>query len=262
MRVAIHFLLGKFFLRMARFLRSLPVVVMKSDDLIRFSQETYLNPSFRNEWTGDTITDSGLQADEQNLYEQLPNQTGRMLVLGIGGGREAIFFGRRGFQVEGIDFIPEMVNCALENAKRRGIDIKAQVQEISQLRLPSNCYDVVWFTRPLYSCIPARKKRIHMLAALGDSLKTGGCIGCQFHWDPLARLNKKEIFIRRLIAILTLGNFSWQPGDMLWGGVEFSHAFSSKNEVLEEFNQAGFLVAYSDFYDHSPRGCAVLVKKT
>lgn len=48
--------------------------------------------------------------------EKIPLKQGRVLVLCMGGGREAIALAQRGFEVVGVDFVPEVLEKARENA--------------------------------------------------------------------------------------------------------------------------------------------------
>jgi hypothetical protein len=63
-----------------------------------------------------------------------------------------------------------MVERARETAARRGLTIEGLVQEISQLDVPAGCYDVVWLSTAMYSCVPTRAKRVEMLQRIGRAL--------------------------------------------------------------------------------------------
>ena len=52
----------------------------------------------------------GLNDDEQKLLAELPEATGKnLLLLGVGGGREAIPLAGMGFRVTGVDYAAAMV---------------------------------------------------------------------------------------------------------------------------------------------------------
>ena len=65
--------------------------------------------------------DSGLDTDETALLKMVPFKEGKLLLLGTGGGREAIHLARIGFNVTGVDVVPEVVKKAEENAKQMGV---------------------------------------------------------------------------------------------------------------------------------------------
>ena len=149
---------GRFLLRLSSFFSSLPVVVMKPDDLIEFSRQSYNTKEDVESWAVDDLVDSGLAPDELDLLSDLPQKTGKLLLLGVGGGRDAIALAKLGFNVTGVDYVPEMVEHAVENARKRGVQIEGMVQEISKLDVPKGIFDVVWISRSMYSCIPTRAR--------------------------------------------------------------------------------------------------------
>jgi SAM-dependent methyltransferase len=195
---------------------------------------------------------------EKSLVDRLPEKGGRLLLLGMGGGREAIPLAEMGFDVTGIDHAPALVARGLQLAADRGVKIEGLVQDISNLQLPSSRYDVVFFSRSMYSLVPSRKRRVHMLQRIREALKPEGSVLCQFHWDPSVFPGRKSLLIRRATACLTLGNFSYEPGDILWGGAEFVHAFGSEREVRSEFELAGFETSYWALFENWRCGGAIL----
>lgn len=252
--------LSSFLIRLGRFIQSLPVVVMRPDDLVEFSRQTYAKPTNVKNWSEKNRVNGGLTREERSLLANIPLKKGRLLLLGVGGGREAIPLAKIGFQVTGVDFVPEMVEMAKKNAAERGIEIDGSVQDISKLDIPADSYDVVFLSAAMYSCVPTRNRRVEMLKTIWKALKPGGFFVCEFHWDNKGGGSPKAEFIRKSLAFFTLGNFWYEKGDMLWLNTEFIHAFSSKDELRSEFKQGGFEVVHI----HIPegiRGGAVLQKQ-
>jgi len=258
MKLRIKF--SRFLLRLGTFIQSLPVVVMKPDDLVEFSRQGYARPQDVESWSENSLIDSGLGPDEQTLLDSLPTRGGRLLLLGVGGGREAIVLVKTGFDVTGVDFVPAMVEQAKENAIRRNATIQGLVQEISKLDVPADTYDVVWISRSMYSCIPTRKRRVDMVRRIYETLKPGGYFLCQFHWDPKAVSSHKLILLRRLIAFLSMGNLSYESGDLLWLNVEFLHAFSSEDLIRSELEEGGFTSVNVKINPSNPRAGAICQK--
>lgn len=252
--------LAHFLMRAGEFLQSLPVVVMKPGDLIEFSRQTYARPQNLEGWVEDSLVDSGLNPDELDLLAAVPVTAGSLLLLGVGGGREAIPLARMGFEVTGVDFVGGMVERAIENADRRGIKIQGLVQEISQLNVPPGAYDVVWLSRSMYSCVPTRARRVEMVKHIAQALKPGGFFLCQFHWDLRSRLTAKGRLLRRLIAACTLGNLAFEEGDILWGKIEFIHAFTSEEAVRSELEEGGLSIVSLQVNQDHLRGSAVCRK--
>jgi SAM-dependent methyltransferase len=253
--------LARFMIRFGRFIQSLALMVMRPDDLVEFSRQTYDKKSHVESWSSDEIIESGFDPNEAALLEKIPLKDGKLLLLGVGGGREAIYLARKGFEVTGVDFSEGMVRSALENAKKRGITISGLVKEISQLDVPENSYDIVWLSSAMYSSIPTRKRRLMMLKRISKALKPKGYFICQFHWDERLNDSPKGDFIRKILAFLTIGNLWYEKGDMLWHNIEFIHAFSSDQELRSEFKEAHFNVEHVQIPEETMKGCAVLIKE-
>ena len=258
--MAMRIRLARFLLQLGDFIQSLPIMVMKPDDLVEFSRQTYARPQNVEAWAEDPLVDSGLSDDEQELLAEAPTTTGDLLLLGVGGGREAIPMARMGFRVTGVDYVAAMVERARENAARRGVQIEGMVQEISRLDVPAGAYDVVWLSRAMYSCVPTRARRVEMVRRIARALKPGGFFLCQFHWDSRPKHTDMGRRLRRLVAICTLGNLTYESGDTLWLNVEFVHEFSSEDAIRSELEEGGLSVARIRTDPTSIRGSAVCMK--
>jgi SAM-dependent methyltransferase len=259
--MSFHLTLGKLFLRTGAFIRSMAVMAMKPDDLIRFSRENHRLSASIEEWGSRKLVDAGLTKPEKVLLDRLPVKKGRLLLLGLGGGREAISLSKSGFQVTGVEYVGELIIAAEKNAKTAGIVIEGLLQDLNDLRLPYSRYDVVWFSRPMYSVVPTRKRRLNMLKRIHDALQPKGCVVCQFHWAPQARPGERNLFMRRLIALLTLGNLTYEPGDALWGNFEFVHAFGTETDLISEFTDAGFEAMFIKPFEGWHHGGAIFRKR-
>jgi len=259
MRVRV--LLGHFMIRFGRFIKSLAIMVMRPDDLMAFSRQNYSKRESVDNWDRDEWISEGLYPDETVLSEKILSKKGRLLLLGMGTGREAIPLARMGFEVTGVDFVPEMVERAKENAARQGLKIKVLVQEISRLEVLPESYDVAWLSSVMYSSVPTRKRRVEMLRRIRDALRPQGLAVCQFHWGRQGLFTHKVERARKAVALLSLGNLTYETGDMLWGNVEFIHAFSSWRDLDWEFEEGGFEVLHRQVSEGLMRGGAVLKRK-
>jgi 2-polyprenyl-3-methyl-5-hydroxy-6-metoxy-1,4-benzoquinol methylase len=233
-------------------------MVMRPDDLIAFSRRTYSSPGAVNAWSDPDVVKLALTQEETTLLENMPLTSGRLLLLGAGGGREAFPLARRNFSVTVVDFVPELVVRTKEIAAQQGIHVEGLVQEISNLDVPRHTYDVVWLSASMYSCVPTRKRRVTMLRKICHALKPGGYFICQFHWASVPRPSRSTGFLRHMVAWITLGNLTYEPGDMLWGNGEFIHAFSSEEEIRREFAEGGFEVDTMHFWQDRSLGGALL----
>lgn len=250
--------LGRFLIRSGRFVQSLAVMVMRPRDLVEYSRLTYSKPESIEGWGVKGILDMGLTDGEKTLLEKLPAGRGRMLLLGAGGGREAVSFGRMGFDITGVDFIPELLEKAKANARAEGISLTGFVQEISQLDVPEGSYDVVWLSVGMYSSVPTRKSRVAMLRKIRLALRPGGYFVCQFMCGRETEFSPRWETLRKAFAWLTLGNFRYEKGDRLASNIEFGHYFAGPEELESEFREGGFAVLYLNFPEDKVRGGAVL----
>ena len=233
---------ARFFVRLGSHIQPLALLVMKPKDLVEFSRQTYAQPAAIAHWSSPETVAPGLSSEERALLQVLPHKQGRLLLLGLGGGREAVELAKMGFQVTGIDFVPAMVVQAEANAAREGVHLESLVQDITRLDVPAEAYDVAWLSKGMYSCVPTRVRRIAFLQRIRRALKPGGYFLCQFLWVPNSSPSPRGMLIRRLFALLTLGNLSYEPGDVLWLNSEFLHHFQSEDELRSEFAAGGFRV--------------------
>jgi len=93
---------------------------------------------------------------------------GRTLDLAMGGGRNAVYLAKVGYEAEGIDISREAVDAALELARKTGVHLKAHVQDLEgNIHFDKDAYDVIicfnYLHRPL---IPKMK----------NALRKGGMI--------------------------------------------------------------------------------------
>jgi SAM-dependent methyltransferase len=251
---------SRFLIRLGRFVESLAIQVMRPQDLIEFGAQSYRNPGAVEGWSRRDFVAEGLIPCEKDLLKDIPLKNGNLLLLGMGGGREAIPLAKMGFSVTGVDFVPEMVEQAKRNAREQGIEIEGMVQEISNIEVPANSYDIVWLCSTMYSCVPTRKKRLEMLRRIRCALKSDGYFVCQFHWEPHRGYGSRGAIVRKLFSYLTLGNLTYERGDILWQNVEFIHIFSSEDNLRSEFEEGGFKATKIYLPNDSVRGQAILRK--
>lgn len=252
--------LARCMIRMGGLLQSLAVAVMRPDDLADFGRQRYCREV--DGWSTSETLEEGLTEAERSLLDRCPVRGGRMLLLGVGGGREAIPFAQAGFSVTGVDFVPEMVERAKAYATSRGLELEGLVQEISRLGVPAGTFDIVWLSSRMYSSIPTRARREAMLQQIGRALRNDGVCVCLFHWDRRPLHSPGVLRLHRLLARMTFGLWDYETGDMLWLNREFLHAFSSEDTLRAEFDAAGFRPIHMTVSDQILLGGAVLERKS
>ncbi len=253
--------LARFILRLGRLLQSSAIAVMKPADLVEFSRRSYAPVRRLKDWGRSELVDEGLYSNEEALLARLPARRGRLLLLGGGGGRDAVALVRRGFAVTAVDFAPGMLEQARRNAEQRGLKIETLVQEISRLALAADSYDVAWLSARLYSCIPTRRRRREFLSRLSGCLRPGGHAVIQFHLDPDRAASSRRNGFIRFISWATLGYRQIEPGDTLWQQREFIHAFADEQELRDEIQDRDLAVVHVEIHPKILSGGVVLQKK-
>lgn len=91
---------------------------------------------------GDVPWDDPLPPPEViELVEGRP--PGRALDLGCGYGRASIYLARLGWEVDGIDFVPQAVAVAAERARDAGVDVRFHIASVTDLDFLAGVYDFV-----------------------------------------------------------------------------------------------------------------------
>lgn len=98
-----------------------------------------------------------LLARVMRLRRTLPRSPPRLLDLGMGRGRDLIYFARRGFRVHGIDLDPVAVERARRRAGRRGVPLSLAVADLRSVRFRGR-FDVV-FSSSALNFLPAGVRR-------------------------------------------------------------------------------------------------------
>jgi ubiquinone/menaquinone biosynthesis C-methylase UbiE len=90
-------------------------------------------------------SDGGLDAAESALVARFLPAGGSVLDLGCGNGRVALALAARGFQVEGLDISPSMIEEARAAATAAGVDARFRVGDAVKLPHEENELDAVVF---------------------------------------------------------------------------------------------------------------------
>lgn len=256
--MSIRIVLARILLSAGEVIRTLPVVVLRPEDMIEWARQRYERGS--RMYAIENDVEEGLTHDEQSLWDHISDHAGRILVLGGGGGREAIFFARQGLQVAVMDFSTQMLEQARNSMVQRQFTFEGWVGDISCLDAPHEQYNLVWTSMFLFSVVMTRARRVEMLRRIRNALKPGGILVVSFHWQPNAWHSSKGAWVRKVIAWLTLGNTGFENGDILFGTLEFRHAFRAEQDLRAEFNDGGFEILHLSVFDGMMRGGALLYK--
>jgi tellurite methyltransferase len=110
--------------------------------------------------------------------ELLPK--GRVLDVGMGFGRNAVYLAKMGFTVEGVDISEEAVQSARQSARENGVEIRVQTADLEKdYRIEQAAFDVIiCFNYLQRSLIPQMKA----------GLKEGGLVVYETYIIDQARL--------------------------------------------------------------------------
>jgi SAM-dependent methyltransferase len=150
------------------------------------------------------------------LKDQLANLTpGRLLMLGEGEGRNAVYAAKMNWQVDAVDFSDQARLKALKLASKEDVNINYIISNLNDYQPESNIYDAIGII-----FIHLDKSEIKKIFASAiQALKKGGIIIC-------------EVFSKR-----QLGKSSGGPKviDLLYNTNEISDMFKGlKTIILEE----------------------------
>ncbi|WP_079479076.1 class I SAM-dependent methyltransferase [Halobacillus salinus] len=76
-------------------------------------------------------------------YESLVDSNGRVLDLGMGEGRNGLYFAAKGFEAEGIDISETAVDRSLVYAEEYGLAIKTEVNDLISCEIEENAYSLI-----------------------------------------------------------------------------------------------------------------------
>ena len=105
--------------------------------------------------------------------EQL--KTSKVLELGCGEGRNAIYMAKQGCDVEAIDISIKAIQLAKDNANKQNVDVRFSCSNVFEMDLQDNSYDMVYDSGLLHHLLPHR--RFQYVDLIHRSLKTNGYLG-------------------------------------------------------------------------------------
>jgi len=85
----------------------------------------------------------GLKPDRTLIEYAKIIPKGNVLDLGIGEGRNALFFAKMGHEVDGIDISQTAVERCIERAKTQNLKVKAEVNDLKEADIPQERYCLV-----------------------------------------------------------------------------------------------------------------------
>jgi 2-polyprenyl-3-methyl-5-hydroxy-6-metoxy-1,4-benzoquinol methylase len=131
--------------------------------------------------------------ENRYILRQLGDLRGkRLLDIGCGLGESSVLFAKRGALVTAADISPQMVEFALELARRHGVQLQSAVGPAEHLGFAESSFDIIYTANTIHHLVnkPAFFEKVRLY------LKPGG-IFCS--WDPV-RYNPAINVYRRIAA--------------------------------------------------------------
>jgi SAM-dependent methyltransferase len=121
---------------------------------------------------------------------------GRVLELGCGNGRNAVYLAGRGGQVDAIDYSAEAIGWAEQQVAAAGASVRLQCCSIFDADVPAGSYDLVYDAGCFHHLAPHRRR--DYLELVLRSLRPGGHFGLVcFRPEGGSGLTDREVYERR-----------------------------------------------------------------
>jgi SAM-dependent methyltransferase len=201
--------------------------------------------------------------ERQVLQEHFPAAPARILDLGCGAGRTTQHLVEMGYDVVAGDIVPEMVEQAMKKMPRTDI----RVLDATKLDLPSESFDVVWFSFNGLDYIYPFSSRLAALKEIKRVLKPGGLFVYSSH-NVMGRFMRWSFPLRYHLGFMyhslrkpLLQNY-WReshPGDNwlnTYAGLPFQQVGTLKHLGFESVTvcsihaQTPLKITFKDYWPH------------
>ncbi len=225
-----------FFDRVSRLFGGLVPTLLPPSQLNALTRKSYAD-HYSKKYTSAALEqqNSELEQWETQVFNMYHVDSGSMLVLGSGHGRESIAIAQRGVTVAGVDTNYLAVRTAVQFARTIGVRAHFFVASFLELPFASASFDFVLLTNVMYSAIPDASARKTWLTGLRHVLKPNGRVILSFASEREHASRLKPI-CGRLNAVLvkfTGANKAYRKGDAYAYG-HFMHFFQNEDEIRNE----------------------------
>jgi SAM-dependent methyltransferase len=202
--------------------------------------------------------DSGLSPAEQLFYSRFLRHKDRILLAGCGTGRDLIALQLLGYDVTGLEPVPEVVELARQHLARRGLSALVQTGLIQNAELGGR-YNAVIFSNGCYSLLQGSAVRIATLSRVAEHLAPAGRVIVSYH--PASRQSRFGRWLTQTAAWLSGGDWVPEPGDtfardlFVPGLIRYHHSFDP-SEFARECEAAGLTLVADEMFSEGYRFAA------
>ena len=240
--------IGHFFVRIGYVFHGLLPVALGGSQLSGLLNQYYANGYYEKQSLEDdaSLVSSGfdLEAWEADVCARYGIDSGKMLVLGCGYGREAIEIAKKmNVEVIGLDRHLGALRAARRIADKKNVPAHFLQGDFLTLPYNSKMFDFAMLSSTMYSAIPGLARRQAWLQDLGGLLRKDGLVILSFQIDRRddVGLIRLTTWFRALLRMLPGSNPAYQIGDVCQGG-HFFHLFQDEDELRVELESARVVV--------------------
>ena len=185
--------------------------------------------------------DAGLSPAERRFYGTFLRDKDRVFLAGCGSGRDLIALQSMGYDVTGLEPVPELVELARGHLKRRGLSAAVHAGVIQTAHLDGP-YDAVIFSSGCYSYVQGSAVRVATLRRVAQHLARDGRVIVSYH--PATHQSRLGRWIARASARVGRADWVPEPGDTFSrdlhvpGLIRYHRAFRPE-EFARECHAAG-----------------------
>jgi protein-L-isoaspartate O-methyltransferase len=214
-----------------------------------YSDELYYRQN--KQYTDDKYNEAGLFNWEKPVIEKHFSNAKGILLIAAGGGREVLALSKMGFEVDGYECNPTLIEYANKLLNKNNINNKIKYLPRNSVPGEINKYDGIIIGWGAYSHIPGNKKRLLFLEGLYPFMHDRSRLMISFIW--VKDRNRRDRMIQkvsRFFGFLSKKEKT-EPGDKL--EPDFIHFFAEE-EIKKELTQSRFTII--DYYS-TEYGCLI-----